>query len=67
MKFTLSIDCSNAAFCDDDGEPDPRWEVARILAILAEHITDVGVEPGMRLYDINGNLVGKVTLSEDSD
>lgn len=59
MKFTVEIECDNAAFHDCGCEA----EVIRILQELIERI-DVG-ESQMkrpaehRLHDINGNNVGK--------
>lgn len=51
MKFTLEIECDNAAF--DGGR---KHEVARILKELAKRIGEV--KPDTRLRDINGNTVG---------
>ena len=51
MKFTLNIDCNNAAF-----EGDTDAEVARILKEVAEKI-EGGASSGT-ISDINGNRVG---------
>jgi len=54
-KFTLSIDCDNAAFGEDKAR-----EVSRILFELAASIS-----PGLmddddgKLRDVNGNTVGR--------
>jgi hypothetical protein len=63
MAFTLSIDTDNAAF---DGDPSP--EVARLLRVVADTLdyNDSGAGPllsdGGKLYDINGNAVGRWEL-----
>jgi hypothetical protein len=57
MKFTIDMDCGNAAF--DDANRD--FEVARILRKLADDLEDGRVNAnGERKYlrDINGNFVG---------
>lgn len=59
MKFTLTIDCDNAAFADEDGETDRHSaaaEVARILSSTAENVAwyDEG-----GCIDANGNGVGR--------
>jgi hypothetical protein len=56
MKFTLEIDCDNAAFEDEMAS-----EIARILRTTAKRVADG--EDDMRLRDVNGNTVGyaKVT------
>jgi hypothetical protein len=56
MKFTLTIDCGNAAFEDSNDV----GEVARILRKLANKLEGMGAasDGEHRLYDINGNKVG---------
>lgn len=56
MKLRLTIDMDNAAFDDNEGA-----EAARILRTAAE-----GVEFGCirsALIDINGNVVGKFSIT----
>ena len=60
MKFTLEIDCNNAAF--EDGVCD---EIGRILAKLAERM-DYGAQPEMLLWDVNGNLCGVARFIDDA-
>lgn len=59
MKFTLTMDCDNAAFTEDG----PAFEIARILHAVAERCeaghTDAGV-----LRDINGNDVGRYRMDD---
>ena len=66
MKFLLEINCDNAAFLNDDyGTPANGQELARILRDLAdtvENLDDVSDFGGF-LYDVNGNRVGKATVS----
>lgn len=55
MKFTVEIDCNNAAFVDHPHGA--GGEVARLLRVVAE-----AVERGTRgapLYDENGNRCGR--------
>jgi len=56
MKFVLEIDMGNAAFAID-----AEYEVARILRIAAQKAEDHPVRSVVefKLYDINGNHVGK--------
>ena len=56
MKFTVEIECDNAAFAFD-----PHAEVARLLARLAEAIetTESMAHP---IFDTNGNRVGRSTV-----
>lgn len=58
-KFTLAINCDNAAF-EDVGAP---FEIARILSEVAEKL-DTGSYRGS-IRDANGNVVGSYAL-EDS-
>ncbi len=64
MKFTLTIECGNAAF-----EDEPLAEIARILEEQTKKI-EHWVGDGSKvwdstLYDINGNKVGKAVLTDD--
>lgn len=55
MKFTLEIDCDNAAF-----EESPNAQLAYIFKIMHgafKHMAD-GVDYGP-VFDANGNKVGK--------
>ena len=62
MKFTIDIDCGNAAFGEDDHERGE--ELARILKIVARQLED-GFIRGF-CYDANGNTVGTYkTFEED--
>jgi len=71
MRFKLYIDCDNAAFEDDCSA-----EIARILKGIAGSLRESGCtaphavaswigrgEIG-KLYDVNGNTVGKVSVDE---
>ena len=53
MKFRLVIEADNSAF-----QPDPREEITRLLSSVQEDLIEVMATEG-RLFDINGNLVGK--------
>jgi hypothetical protein len=53
MKYTITIECDNAAF-----DP-PAQEVARILRQLADQCERYDSPPQVTLFDINGNRVGK--------
>ncbi len=59
MKLTLTISMDNDAF--EDGA-DGKFEVARILQELAHDLRE-GNNFGP-LLDINGNKVGRLTISE---
>lgn len=63
MKFTVEIECDNAAFADGCH----NYEVARILRELADDL-DAGLFDGNRkstgLRDANGNHVGQAVLHE---
>jgi hypothetical protein len=62
-RFTVEFDCDNAAFGDS---PIERLdEVARILHALGDHLENI--EQGYPLgsvRDVNGNVVGRWSLSE---
>ena len=61
MDITITINTDNAAF-----ESDPESEVGRILRKAAKHIEDNGLRrsDGMPTMDINGNKVGKITVTD---
>ena len=55
MKFTVQIDCDNAAFEGDD----LFSEVRAILGEVANQVGDKGHRDGGTLRDANGNRVGR--------
>lgn len=55
--ITLAIQTSGAAF-----EDEPATEVARILRELAERFEEYGHPQFRKLYDINGNACGTITV-----
>ena len=57
--ITITIKTDNAAFGDSDYGP----EVSRILAKLAREYRDYDRPQFAKVYDSNGNAVGKVTLT----
>lgn len=60
MKYTIEIDCGNAAFDDDNiGN-----ELARILRKEADRLELECAPRGAPLHDINGNKVGAADFSE---
>lgn len=59
MNFTLSINCDNAAFEEDN----QGGEVARILREVASQL-DAGYTNMPRLMDYNGNTVGSASFQE---
>lgn len=64
MKFTLTINCDNAAFTDEEtGAPYPAPEIARLLRVAAERVETYYRENGP-LVDYNGNTVGRFELTE---
>lgn len=68
MKFTLTLDCDSAAFHADDNINDPYVaieEIARILREAATYVEDGSV--ARQLYDLNGNLCGRLDLKEDPE
>jgi len=60
VNVTIQIQDSGSAFDDN-----PHEEVARILKDLANSIRQ-GVER-TKLYDINGNVCGKVNMRIEND
>ena len=60
MTIKIEITCDNAAFHDDPGE------AARIIREAANKVADMGegcFDQPIKLYDINGNAVGSLTVS----
>lgn len=62
--FTLTIDTGNAAFFDNDAQPEPGPELARILHAIAERIADGPPDVFTTIYDVNGNDVGRYAHKE---
>jgi hypothetical protein len=63
MDFTLTINCDNAAFHDDDfSDVATCTELARILRKLADHL-ERDTCYSDNLFDINGNKVGKYEIA----
>ena len=54
MRFTLKMDCGNAAFNE------PAHEIARLLEVAAAKIREGYTESSLR--DINGNTVGEFKI-----
>jgi hypothetical protein len=57
MRYTIKINCGNAAFYNPEDDHDPAAEVASILERLALHLRDGNVG-ATNLHDTNGNVVG---------
>ena len=72
MKFTLEIDCDNAAFFDgyDDeamrGDKGVREETTRILRKLADEIED-GEDDQYPALDLDGHRVGTAVFIPHDD
>lgn len=62
MKFTLEIECDNAAFTEG-GDDSRNEETARILREIAKQL-DVGYVKGVA-YNMNGNNVGIYKFYEE--
>lgn len=58
MRFTLNINCDNAAFGSD-----PSSELGAVLARVTEKL-DRGVTEGY-VQDTNGNTVGRFELTNE--
>lgn len=67
MKFTLTINCDNAAFKDDKDPADDLYacldELARLLRVAAMNVESGSVS--RQLHDANGNACGRFDLNED--
>jgi hypothetical protein len=61
-EFKMIVELNDAAFCDDDGDFDPSYELSRILKRVSREV-DAGVVDG-KVYDVNGNKVGKWEILE---
>lgn len=61
MKYTIVIDCDNAAFWNDE-DHEPGYELALILRKIADKQGAEGWSG--RIMDSNGNTVGKAEVSE---
>lgn len=59
MKIQIEITMDNAAFGDQ-----PEDELSRILANMAERYRFNNVYAFDKIYDINGNVVGKAVVTE---
>jgi hypothetical protein len=70
LRFTVTIDCGNAAF-----DPDPGPEVARILHQIAERVASICGEDYtdrkggwfkhyQTIHDSNGNDVGRFAFKD---
>lgn len=61
-KFTLTIDCGNAAF-----DPAPDYELARILRSIADRLEglDLDADTVVNLYDTNGNRCGTANFDTE--
>lgn len=70
QTFSLSIDCENAAFCDDDTAPTQEsaaQELARILRRTADRIESGDRYDTFRnIHDINGNIIGVYAMKKTS-
>lgn len=66
--FKLSIDCANAAFCEDD-TPTPESaapELVRILRAVADRIDSGDTFDTYRnIHDTSGNTVGTFALKAE--
>lgn len=65
MKFNLTINCNNAAFCEGD-EPTTQSagpEIARILRQVARQIENgAPFDYFQTIRDLNGNDVGRYAM-----
>lgn len=67
--FKLSIDCSNAAFCEGDTptQTSAAPELARLLRSIAARIESGDTFDTYRnIQDINGNTVGTFAFKSES-
>ena len=58
MKATIKIEMDNAAFSDE-----PGYELSRILRELARDVECDGFSTRLNLRDLNGNVVGRFTVT----
>ena len=54
-KITITIETDNTAF-----DPDPNYELARILREIAEKLNNCINPEDINIMDINGNCVGNI-------
>ena len=59
MKISIEIEMVNSAFVDC-----PEVELSRILANMSERLLYNNVYAFDKIRDINGNVVGEVTVTE---
>jgi hypothetical protein len=64
MRFTLEIDCNNAAF--GDGADEVLDEVKRILLGAAYNCDLLNEGETLNLFDSNGNKVGKMIIVNEA-
>lgn len=62
MTFKLEINCDNDAFMDRDGNEGTGFALNEVKRILKEYADDPASWGSKKLYDINGNPVGKATI-----
>lgn len=62
MTFKLEINCDNDAFMDRDGNEGTGFALNEVKRILKEYADDSASWGSKKLYDINGNPVGKATI-----
>lgn len=66
--FKLSIDCDNAAFCEDYAptQQSAAPEIVRLLRAIADRIESGDTFDTFRnIHDINGNTVGTFALKTE--
>jgi hypothetical protein len=66
MRFTLTIDCDNAAFGDNDAT-ERAAEVSYILRVVAQEFDNGTPADDIRVRDSNGNRVGTAAFSDSED
>ncbi len=66
MRLTITIECDNAAFYNEDAQSDAGPEIARILRRYAGEADIHTLVPGdeTTLRDINGNTVGQAKITK---
>lgn len=66
MKFTLNIDCGNAAFYDEE-RCAPAPELTRILRDVADRFAHdlVPMHDRVAIMDINGNKIGHYAMEDE--
>lgn len=69
--FKMTIDTGNGAFRNEFGETDKEikqldpssWELRRILKEVENSLEDGNTQG--KIFDVNGNLVGEWSLTDD--